>query len=477
MKQDSLAPTALSANLPTYHSFQLPEQVEPGAPLSLSMNATVTTAAVEAVADGQAVSLAASVKLRCRDSERLAATHPGANLIASQATGLGELCTPREGRAILFARLRVLALGYSGARLELQQLMAQWLSVGPLAPAFPLHGAGSELSPLAHLALALTGDGECFLDGQLYPAALAARQYSLPLLQPTGRDAQALVNGASVMTALASLNDRLAHRLLKRVATLGAFCAELVQANASSFHTQVGRVRPHPGLAFALDEIQAALRGSPAIRPLSHTPSSDPDPVRCLPQILGAAWDVLAFHRQIVEREINSVTDNAIFDPTAGEIIDAANSHGQHVALAADALANAMVQVALLVEQQIALLADPHRHGAELAASLAGAAATARAAVAEMRTLATPVACQGLTSPGTLAARRSGQLLDRFSELLALAAIVITQVYEARVRQGLLVSTAAVQCFTEIRRHARSPQQDRPLREDIRALATWFRSQ
>ena len=231
-------------------------------------------------------------------------------------------------------------------------------------------------------------------------------------------------------------------------------------------------------------------------------PPQDPYTIRCVPQELGAALDVMAFHADVVEAELNSATDNPlVFAPDdadeEGAVLHGGNFYGQHVAFASDALANAVTKLALWSERALARLTNPlynkglpaflHGGAPGLTSGVMGAQVTATAVVAEMRTKAVPASVQtvptnndnqDVVTMGTIAARRAAELLDLAWHVLAVHAIALAQAAELRAREAGTGDLAAAGFATEgrrlwaaVRRVSAPLAADRPLSDEITALA------
>jgi tyrosine ammonia-lyase len=437
------------------------------------------------------------------------------NLLTSLSSGLGELCTAEEGRAVLCARLNSLSQGYSAVHPVVLETIVQWLNAG-LAPAIPLRGtvgASGDLTPLAHLGRCLMGEGHVWLKDELLPAAEGIERTGVPTYEPAGRDSLGLVNGVSAMTGVAALNAVKAERLWNWAVRLGALHAEVFGAYEAAFQPLVGEVRPQPGILHTLAALNAALQGSGATRPFEPLPPfveapsqeqrtfdagrlpQDHYSIRCMPQLLGAAWDMIAFHRGVVETDLNGVTDNPIIDAAQRRVVHAGNFQGQHVGFASDTLAIAIVQMAVLSERQITRITDPvlnnglpaflQADDTGLQSGFQGAQVTSSATLAEMRTLALPASCQSIptngnnqdvVSMGTIAARKTARLLQHWSELLSIQAMVTAQAVDIRRKEGVCFSPAGLALQEEIRQWTPWLGEDRPLREEIEALAAGQRA-
>ena len=411
----------------------------------------------------------------------------------------------------MVARLATLAQGRSAARPEILHLLVDVLNAG-LAPAIPEKGtvgASGDLTPLAHMALALMGEG-CFLvDGASMPAAGILRAHGLEPVVLERKDGLALVNGTSVMTGVAALNGQALRRLLGVGVRATLLYAEAMGARWEGWHPLVGEARPHPGQRRIHALLREAGDGTERLRAFSPIPEAigptaangvgpagdiaqDPYTIRCAPQVLGAILDMLEVHDRVVETELTSVTDNPLVFAEEEAIVHGGNFMGQHVAFVADLLTNASVQLAVFCERQIARITDvtlsgglpPFLQGEAtgLQSGFMGAQVTATALVAEMRAHAMPASIQSIptngnnqdvVSMGTIAARRCRCILRDLSRVLAIEALVLAQAYDLRVEQDAsrAFSPASREFHASVRRHSPRLGADRPLSRDIEDLA------
>lgn len=424
------------------------------------------------------------------------------NLVYHLASGTGEPMEPLWARGVMLARAICLARGHSAMRHATLELLLTWLNRG-LVPAIPRYGtvgASGDLTPLAHVALALMGEGEVLVGGRdLMPSAEIIAAQGLPRLELADRDGLALVNGTAAMTSLAALAACRARRALNRAVDLSAAFAEVLGASREAFDPYLAQVRPHPGQQAVTERLTARLEGSQRLRYRQESaavqnPFNLPAPtvqdaytLRCIPQLLGAVADALSYHGGVVETELNSVTDNPVVDPDQGRVLHGGNFFGQPVALASDALNPALISIGVLAERQIARLTDeslsglptflqPHRPG--LQSGVMGAQVTASSLVAHLRSLATPLSIQSMPTNannqdvnpmGTLGALRSHEILDRLFEILAVLALCLAQASHLVGDQGFSPATSSL--LEELRTHSAPLQQDRPLYKEIAALS------
>ncbi|MGL4490839.1 MAG: HAL/PAL/TAL family ammonia-lyase [Rhizobiaceae bacterium] len=428
------------------------------------------------------------------------------NLIYHLATGVGDPLPYHEARGLLFARLVSMLAGASGASRQLVQLIVSCLNAGlaPVVPEKGTVGASGDLTPLAHVALALMGEGSFFNeDGKMFPlkeafALMDDKTYSLD-----GRDGLALVNGTSAMTAIAALSSRVMARFIDCALRTSAVHAEIFEALGEAWHPALGKLRPHPGQIAVHARLNQLIAGSKRIKtdrvaetkrperddaPEVIVSPQDPYTIRCVPQIIGAIVDSAAHHDEIVTRELHSVTDNPVFLDQAPYAIHGGNFFGQHVAFASDHLANAATMLAVLSERQIARVTDERLSGLPaflqpfetgMHSGLMGAQVTATALLAEIRTRAIPASIQSIptnannqdvVSMGTIGARKCRDILSDLSSILAIQLLAVAQAIDI-IGKDKGFSPEALKLYDAVRRQSAFVKSDRPLFNDIRTIA------
>ena len=436
------------------------------------------------------------------------------HLVYHLASGVGAPLSWRAARATVLARLASIARGYSGASDTAVGLLTALLN-SPLAPHIPEKGtvgASGDLTPLAHMTLALMGEG-AFIDsdGAIVPNAAAFRALGAPPLALEHRDGLALVNGVSAMTGVAFLNAEAADRLITWSEALQVAHAELLGGRLEAWSLAFAEARPHRGQRAAAERLLALAEGSER---LDATPAAsrrlaidakprrddealqDPYSIRCAPQIIGAVRDAARQHRETVEQELNAASDNPIFVEEPPFALHGGNFMGCHVALAADALTNAVVMLTGHAERRIARLCDErknrglpaflHRGPEGLNSGFMGAQVTATALVAEMRarcgaasihSLSTNGDNQDVVSLGTIAARGCASVLEDASRVLAIEALTIAQgvdiALERAPEHSFAPSTQAL--HRAVRALAPPLYQDRPLSGEIERVAESIR--
>ncbi len=286
------------------------------------------------------------------------------NLVRSHAAGVGEPLPADVVRAAMLIRANTLAKGYSGVRERVITTLLDMLNAGvhPVVPAKGSLGASGDLAPLAHLALPMIGEGRAVYDGRPMAGAEAMKAAGIDTLTLQAKEGLALLNGTAFMAALGSLSLDDGWSLLLDAQVAGAMSLEALLGTDQAFRPEVGDLRPHPGQVCVAQNVWALTRESEIMA--SHRTSDhrvqDAYTLRCMPQVLGAALDTLAYAEEVVTTELNSVTDNPLILPD-GDVVSAGNFHGQPLAQAMDYLAIALSEVASMAERRIDRMLDSHR--------------------------------------------------------------------------------------------------------------------
>jgi histidine ammonia-lyase len=289
------------------------------------------------------------------------------NLIRSHAAGVGAPLPEAEVRAIALLRANVLALGHSGVRPAVIELLLALLNhrIHPVIPERGSVGASGDLAPLSHLALVLLGEGEAFYHGQRMSGAQALQRAGLQPLVLEAKEGLALNNGTQVQTGIGILAFCDVRRALETAEVAGAMSLEGLRGTPDAFHAAIQRVRPQLGQIESATRLRTLLADS-QIRE-SHR---DNDPrvqdaysLRCMPQVHGAARQALTYIAQVLETEANSATDNPLIFAEENLVLSGGNFHGQPVAQVLDLLAMICADLGAISERRIARLIDPQLSG------------------------------------------------------------------------------------------------------------------
>ena len=370
------------------------------------------------------------------------------NLLRSHACGIGPALADGYVRAMLLLRASNLSIGHSGVSLQLVEHILNVLNAGiiPVIPEQGSVGASGDLAPLAHLALVLIGEGVVHYQGRKMEGGEALQLAGLKPIRLGPKEGLALINGTQFMTALGSI-DLLEAEHLSNVADMtGAMSLEALKGTITAFEPEIHAVRPHPGQIQVAANLKKILLsngstdtdGSPSEIAQSHADCEqvqDPYSLRCMPQVHGSSRDVLTYVRQVLEREINSVTDNPLVFPEQGKILSGGNFHGQTIALAMDFMAIAMAELGSISEQRLAKLVNPAMSGLPPFLTTQGGLnsgfmmvhVAASSIVSENKTLCHPASVDSIptsadkedhVSMGAWAARKAGRVLTNVRRIL-----------------------------------------------------------
>ncbi|HZR33731.1 MAG TPA: histidine ammonia-lyase [Nevskia sp.] len=350
-----------------------------------------------------------------------------ANLVRSHAVGTGPLLDAATVRLVLALKAASLARGFSGVRpVVIEGLLAMYNSgVLPCIPSKGSVGASGDLAPLAHMTLALMGEGEVLVDGRAVAAGEGLARAGLRPLALAAKEGLALLNGTQVSAALALRGLFEAEDLFAAALVTGALSVDAARGSDAPFDPRIHEVRGQPGQIDVAAKYRKLLAGSEIRR--SHLVNDDrvqdPYSLRCQPQVMGACLDLIRNVANTLMIEANAVTDNPLVFSDTGEVLSGGNFHAEPVALAADTLALAIAEVGALSERRIALLIDATLSGLPpflvrepgLNSGFMMAHVTAAALASENKSLAHPASVDSLptsanqedhVSMATFAARR-----------------------------------------------------------------------
>ena len=387
-------------------------------------------------------------------------------LIRSHAAGLGPEVEREVVRAMMFLRARSLAMGYSGARIEVVEAILSMLAAG-VTPAVREHGslgASGDLAPLASAAVVLLGEGEARLpDGTIVPGATACRHAGVTPLRLRAKEGLALINGTDGMLGVLVLALADLDVLLRTADIAGAMSTEALLGTDRAFAGDLVAMRPQVGQGASAANLRALLAGSPMVASHRHGDDrvQDAYSLRCTPQVHGAARDTVEYARTIADRELVSFIDNPVVLPD-GRVESCGNFHGAPVAAVADFLAISVADVGAISERRTDRLLDPNRsHGlppfltpdAGVNSGLMIAQYTQAAMVTENRRLATPASTDTLptsamqedhVSLGWSAARKLRVAAANLARILAVEITAATWAQTLRAPLSPAAPTGAV---------------------------------
>ncbi len=372
------------------------------------------------------------------------------NLVRSHAAGVGRPLEDRVVRAMMALRANALAKGFSGIRVSTVEALLAMLAadVLPVVPEQGSVGASGDLAPLAHLALGLMGEGATRTKGRTVPARYALKAAGLRPVVLGAKEGLALVNGVQMSVAVGGLALERALYLSRVADVAGAASLDASRGSDVAFDPRVVAARPHPGAIASAKNLRFLLAGS-SIRE-SHRGCGrvqDNYALRCMPQVHGAARDAFEHAREVLEREMNSATDNPLVFAKKPDIVSGGNFHGAPVGLVLDYAAIAATDLASISERRVEKLLNPALSDLPaflveeggLNSGLMMAQVTAAALVSECKVLAHPASVDSIptsadkedhVSMSPIAARKFAAIVENLERVLAIELLVAFQAME-----------------------------------------------
>jgi histidine ammonia-lyase len=418
------------------------------------------------------------------------------SLIRSHAAGNGPEVEREVIRAMMLLRLSTLATGRTGVRPEVAKAYARLLSTGltPVVHEYGSLGCSGDLAPLAHVALAVMGEGQLrTLDGELLPSGEALNAHGLEPIVLAEKEGLALINGTDGMLGQLVLALTDLERLLKLADVAAAMSVEGLLGTDKVFAPHLQALRPQPGQAVAAANMSRILADSPIVA--SHTGPDctlvqDAYSLRCAPQVAGAARDTVAHARNVANWELASVIDNPVVT-LEGQVESNGNFHGAPVAYVLDFLAIVVADLASISERRTDRFLDASRsHGLNpFLANDPGvdsghmiAQYTQAAIVSELKRLASPASVDSIPSSamqedhvsmGWSAARKLRKAIDGLTRVLAIE--VLTAARGIDMRTPLTPSPATGAVIATVRAQVEGPGADRHLAPEIEAVVNLAR--
>lgn len=409
------------------------------------------------------------------------------NLIISHAAGMGPLLPPEVVRAMMILRINALAKGNSGIRPSTVDALVAMVNAH-LLPDVPMHGSvgsSGDLAPLSHLALALIGRGR--IGGE--PSDVVLRRHGIEPVRLAAKEGLALINGTQMMSAYGCLALADARRLLDTADIIGALTTDALRGTDHAFDDRLHALRPHPGQRESARNIRRLMEGS-EIRESHRTGDDkvqDAYSIRCMPQVHGASRDAVRHAGDVIEREINSATDNPLVFPDDDIHLEGGNFHGQPLALVLDYMAIAMAEIANISERRIERMVNSALSGLPrfltpkggLNSGMMIAQYTAAAMVSENKVFAHPASVDSIptsanqedhNSMGSIAARKLASVIANTQRVLAIELLCAAQAVD--LLRPLRSSQALERVVQRVRDVVPFAEHDRVLYHDMEAVET-----
>jgi len=417
------------------------------------------------------------------------------NLVRSHSCGLGNPLSEPETRAMMLLRANVLALGFSGCRSMVIETLLAMLDRGvtPVIPERGSVGASGDLAPLAHLALAMIGEGEAMHRGERLSGGEALKRAGIEPLVLEVKEGLALLNGTQAMAAVGGIALHRADRLVKLADVAGAMTVEALRGTPVAFDERIHQARPHAGQVQVAAHLRDLLSES-EIRDshLENDPRvQDAYSLRCMPQVHGAVRGALAHARDIVETETGSATDNPLVFSQTGEVCSGGNFHGAPLALCFDYAAIALTDLMSISERRIDRLVNPDANEGlpaflteqpGMSSGFMMMQVTAVALLSEAKVLAHPASVDNVptdggkedhVSMGMTGATKLRTIVDLAEHVTAIELIAAAQGVEYRA--PLQAGRGVRQACEIVRKDVTSLTGDRPLAPDIERIVQTIR--
>ncbi|MBC8045664.1 MAG: histidine ammonia-lyase [Fimbriimonadaceae bacterium] len=404
------------------------------------------------------------------------------NLIRSHACGTGEVIKDEITKILLLLKIQSLSYGYSGASVDtIWRLMDFFnLDILPVIYEQGSLGASGDLCPLSHMSMALIGEGEMKSKNEIRNAKNVLGQYKLSPIKLQSKEGLALLNGTQFMSAHAVYCLIKAKHIIQMADLIAALSLEAWKCKHDPFLPQIHQIRNQTGQIETAQNILNILEGSETFFAAKEQ-VQDPYSFRCIPQVHGASRDAINYCMQIVEKEINGVTDNPNVFADEDLIISGGNFHGQPLALSLDFLAIAVSELANISERRTYRMLSGARDLPEFLTEHAGLHSglmipqyVAASIVSQNKQLCSPASVDSIpscneqedhVSMGANAATKCVRVIENVEKVLAIELLTAAQAFSFR---GNKKSSAAIEkLYADYRKIVTVISTDRYLHEDI----------
>lgn len=429
------------------------------------------------------------------------------NIIRSHSTGAGEPLPEKCVRAAMLARLMTFMQAHSGVNIQTCELLVEFLNRG-IYPVIPQHGsvgASGDLVQLAHIALALIGEGEVFYQGVRRNTAEVFAELGIKPLQMYVREGLAVTNGTAVMTGIGLVNLLNAKRLVDWSLKASVMMNEIASSYDDLMSEVLNGVKQHQGQQIVAAKMREIASGSKMLlnreEELYHKSEEDVfehkvQPyysLRCIPQILGPVWDTVENVEKVLLNEMNSADDNPIVDPENKTVIHGGNFHGDYVSFEMDKLKIAVTKMTMLAERQMNYLFHDRINGIlppfvnlgvlGLNYGLQASQFTATSTTAECQTLSNPMYVhsipnnndnQDIVSMGTNSALICQRVIENSYQVMAIHMMALVQAVDCLKIADKLAPTTR-EMYDQIRAIVPVFVEDTPKYKEIESVMEWLK--
>lgn len=429
------------------------------------------------------------------------------NIIRSHSTGAGEPLPERCVRAAMLARLMTFMQAHSGVNIQTCELLVEFLNreIYPVIPQHGSVGASGDLVQLAHIALALIGEGEVFYQGVRRNTAEVFAELGIKPLQMYVREGLAVTNGTAVMTGIGLVNLMNAKRLLDFSLKASVLMNEIASSYDDLMSEVLNGVKQHQGQQLVATKMREIAAGSKMLlnreEELYHKSEEDVfehkvQPyysLRCIPQILGPVWDTMSNVEKVLLDEMNSADDNPIVDPENKTVIHGGNFHGDYVSFEMDKLKIAVTKMTMLAERQMNYLFHDRINGIlppfvnlgvlGLNYGLQASQFTATSTTAECQTLSNPMYVhsipnnndnQDIVSMGTNSALICQRVIENSYQVMAIHMMALVQAVDC-LKIADKLAPATRELYDQIREIVPVFIEDTPKYKEIESVMNWLK--
>lgn len=418
------------------------------------------------------------------------------NIVLSHCVGVGDPAPAPIVRLMMCLKIASLAQGFSGVRLETIRLLNAMVAndIIPVVPSQGSVGASGDLAPLAHMTSVMIGVGEAFTTSGRMPALDALASAGLQPIVLGAKEGLALLNGTQFSTAYALAAAFEADILFKAALISGALATDAARGSDTPFDPRIHLLRKHEGQIAVAAALQALIAGS-AIRESHRTGDvrvQDPYCLRCQPQVMGAALDILRQATKTLLTEANGISDNPLIFSDDDVAMSGGNFHAEPVAFAADMIAIAVCEIGSIAERRIAMLVDPALSGVPafltpkpgLNSGFMIAQVTAAALVSENKQRAYPASVDSIPTSAnqedhvSMAAHAARRLLPMIENAVAVVAIELLAAAQGCDFHAPLASSHHLEGVRQqIRKEVAHLDEDRYFHDDIQKAIHLVRSE
>ncbi|MFW5889188.1 MAG: histidine ammonia-lyase [Bacillota bacterium] len=411
------------------------------------------------------------------------------NLIKSHACGVGEKLSETTVRGMLLLRINALIKGYSGIRYKVIEKMLELLNkdITPIVYAKGSLGASGDLAPLSHMALPLIGLGEVCYKGKEYEAIIGLNKAGIePLSGLKAKEGLALINGTQAITSIGALTLFKALNIFNLSIYTYALTMEALRGIVDIFDNEIHKLRNQSGQIYVAKTMEDILKDSKLTTKQGELCIQDAYSLRCGPQVLGASLDTLNYVYDIIEKEMNAVTDNPLVFPERKKVISAGNFHGQPLALAMDYLTIAMSEVANISERRLERMVNTNLNDGlppflvknpGINSGLMIVQYSAASLVSENKVLSHPASVDSIPSSanqedhvsmGNHAARKASEVVDNVYKVLSMELLTALQAVDFRDVNKLSSKTKKI--YDYVRQEIAFVTEDKPMYKEMHKL-------